>query len=640
MRWRSGYIYFHICYALCVVSGVFSNTVRRTTRHHDAFPVVIDAAGQLSTSATNTTDAQALERANYARVMRAEYGRRRSSKEPSSLPRSLNFSSLIDQNEAPKTGLQKVKHWLTLDSSPSNTWNIANTLASAAGSLLTDITNGDWKAVAEGAWQTTFDVVNGMASLAELFIPGVGGPLVGIGISFFTSLLGGMMNSGPSPEQALYDKIIGEVRDMIDAEKLQRSVRSVRTSILALAEELEWAPEMIYLAADGDFLSCTTALCGGAGGGHCGEGAIRGSTQCGLNDRIGGAVEACKKLCKSTPSCNFATLQDEYGGCCHLYEKCLRWTSRASCSTFRKRQRGFTFAECTNEACGGSGKGYCEAPRIAVPNGCSGFDNQSCKETCALQPRCNFAIFQDEYGGCCHHTETCPSWTYRAQAVTFKKTTTITTTNMNLMVSYYLMVQHDMSTLKRTVFGDCVDDKSSQNCLGWQHDGVVMQLGVPFVETHIGVMTAVPAVDARFQEPARQRLIGLKTEYANLMWDSYDNFVENRIQLITVESSTEFMKYSMWNTRYWCAARIKDNYKLGVPSVEAGPRGWFRCSKDNGRQSSNGEYFCKEGGGCPSTGTDMAVWKAQYESRILDEAGTTATKICSLLKDCRDTTAR
>ena len=66
------------------------------------------------------------------------------------------------------------------------------------------------------------------------------------------------------------------------------------------------------------------------------------------------------------------------------------------------------------------GKGYCDpSARIAHQLVIAGAD--ACKQLCLQTESCNYACWQDQYGGQCHLTPACESFTDRVETTTWRK---------------------------------------------------------------------------------------------------------------------------------------------------------------------------------------------------------------------------
>ena len=66
------------------------------------------------------------------------------------------------------------------------------------------------------------------------------------------------------------------------------------------------------------------------------------------------------------------------------------------------------------------GKGYCD-PSARIAHQLVIADADACKQLCLQTESCNYACWQDQYGGQCHLTPTCESFTARIEATTWRK---------------------------------------------------------------------------------------------------------------------------------------------------------------------------------------------------------------------------
>lgn len=253
---------------------------------------------------------------------------------------------------------------------------VSGQLATAAGSVLASAIQGDWNGVAQGALLGALGTVEAFAGVLNT------SPLVGVAVSFFTSLVGGLFNFGGNPSEALYEKIMEEVRMLIDQNNIAVRMQNARAKLSSTTEELQHVPEVI--------------------------------------------------------------------------KSVIRDPSRMK----------------------------------------------------------------------------------------------------TVLVSYYLMVQHDLAIDKRLVFGECVDDPPSESCLNLQKAGAV-EIGLPHAMTHLALLTSLGEADTSFQHAISLRAQDVKLEYADLLWDSFDTFKDERM------SKLSFSRSSAGRARKRCTIQVRDAHLQG-----------------------------------------------------------------------------
>jgi len=131
-------------------------------------------------------------------------------------------------------------------------------------------------------------------------------------------------------------------------------------------------------------------------------------------------------------------------------------------------------------------------------------------------------------------------------------------------ISWMLTVQHSLELTWRDVFGDCVEDPSSDLCKTWQ-EAATVQVGITFTGLHLAMISSMATLDTtsvRMAALLRERLDALGARYSPLLQSSYNNFKTFRL------------------------AAIKASHEAsGFPSYPGGPGGeanfrWFGSCKD------------------------------------------------------------
>eukprot|EP00930_Biecheleria_cincta_P053979 TRINITY_DN3982_c0_g1_i1.p1 TRINITY_DN3982_c0_g1~~TRINITY_DN3982_c0_g1_i1.p1 ORF type:complete len:630 (+),score=106.07 TRINITY_DN3982_c0_g1_i1:62-1891(+) len=105
--------------------------------------------------------------------------------------------------------------------------------------------------------------------------------------------------------------------------------------------------------------------------------------------------------------------------------------------------------------------------------------------------------------------------------------------------SYLLMVQHDLATGARLVFGDCYDNEISDACKSWQDAGTVFP-ALEYAELHVSVFTSLyncsMSRSAGWQEIVANKTKKTGEKYKGLCEQSYEVYKNHRLSHIRCDS--------------------------------------------------------------------------------------------------------
>lgn len=204
------------------------------------------------------------------------------------------------------------------------------------------------------------------------------------------------------------------------------------------------------------------------------------------------------------------------------------------------------------------------------------------------------------------------------------------------LVSYFLMLQHDMALLKRSVFGACVDNSQAKTCTDLQKTGFI-EVQLQFVQVHFNIFGGLSHADTALRPHLGPRLQQLMTEYGKLLWWSLHVFRQHRLPMINYKGSLH--QYSRYRgTQKSCKAVIEDKFQTGRDRFKhPGGAGW--TLRDDGYHKScpwagrTSPHCCRDDG---ARVTNVAV---QHYCHVSGKLDFLKEQICKLTQVCSAPTA-